>query len=394
MRFFLLPLALMASAHAELLAHFATTQGNITVLLQHEKAPLAVANFITLAQGTRSRIDQATGALTIKPLYTGERFFRVINGDSGNTDFKIAQTGSGTGTNSGGPGYTFRDEFHPSLTHASYVLSMANSGPNSNGSQIFFTGNTPIPHLDNVHTIFGLVPEPSSRATVDAILAAGNNGTTITGVTFSRTDPAALAFDEHAQRLPVCLPAGGHLTVDRGIEARYQLAGPQPAGSIIQGYRSTDLVDWSRLRESYQEAGASGTDFITLDDATLSAAFYHLSVTIYPDTLGPASTANRTLEIKLVGETQMFTFQFNATGTGGTAKYSEHSAASTIIGVGFDPGPYGATWIIETGNYPPLRVAAGFNSEVGSIIFGSGRLDQYQNGTWFPFSSGPLELRK
>ena len=136
---FILLIAAACPLHAALLAHFQTTQGAVTAELQYTKAPQAVANFITLSQGTRKRLNVATGVVTNAPFYIGEKFFRVIN----DSTFKIAQTGSGNGTNAGGgPGYTFRDEFDPTLTHVPYVLSMANSGPNSNGSQIFFTGNT------------------------------------------------------------------------------------------------------------------------------------------------------------------------------------------------------------------------------------------------------------
>ena len=190
-RFVVTLVALISPLQAELLAHFQTSLGNVVVELQHQKAPQAVANFITMAEATRTRIHPITGAVIRSPLYIGEKFFRVVN----DANFKIAQTGSGTGTNSGGPGFTFRDEFDPTLTHVPYVLSMANSGPNTNGSQIFFTGNSSPHHLDNVHTIFGLIPDPASRTVIDAIIAAGSGGSTITGLTFSRTDAAAVAFN-------------------------------------------------------------------------------------------------------------------------------------------------------------------------------------------------------
>jgi peptidyl-prolyl cis-trans isomerase A (cyclophilin A) len=100
---------LVLPAAAQITATFQTSRGNVLVTLQYDKTPKAVANFITLAQGTRSSYDSATGAVRPKRFYAGETFHRVLNGLGGNPDFKIAQTGTGNATspeNTGaGPGY-------------------------------------------------------------------------------------------------------------------------------------------------------------------------------------------------------------------------------------------------------------------------------------------------
>ena len=118
-------------------ANFETSMGNFTIELFEQQAPKTVENFVKLAA---------------KNFYDGVIFHRVIDG------FMI-QGGDPTGTGRGGPGYQFADEFHPQLKHNSEgVLSMANAGPNTNGSQFFIT-LTATPHLDGKHAVFGKVVE-------------------------------------------------------------------------------------------------------------------------------------------------------------------------------------------------------------------------------------------
>src|SRR5881296_2390130 len=126
----------------EIYAAFDTTEGAFKVKLFADLVPNTVNNFVSLADGTK----------TGKPFYDGTIFHRVI------PDFMI-QGGDPQGTGRGGPGYQFADEFHPTLKHTSEgILSMANAGPNTNGSQFFITLG-PTPHLDNRHSVFGKVVE-------------------------------------------------------------------------------------------------------------------------------------------------------------------------------------------------------------------------------------------
>jgi len=127
-----------------------TNLGDMDVLLFEEEAPKTVANFVGLATGKRAYKDAETGETSHEPYYDGLIFHRIISG------FMI-QGGDPTGTGRGGPGYQFADEFHPALRHnGAGVLSMANSGVNSNGSQFFITLG-PTPHLDQRHSVFGKV---------------------------------------------------------------------------------------------------------------------------------------------------------------------------------------------------------------------------------------------
>ena len=131
-------------------AHFDTTEGAFTVRLFDKEAPKTVENFVGLAEGTKEWTDPQTREKKKAPYYDGVNFHRIIAG------FMI-QGGDRLGTGTGGPGYTFGDEFHPTRRHAGAgILSMANAGPNTNGSQFFITLG-PTPHLDNRHTVFGEV---------------------------------------------------------------------------------------------------------------------------------------------------------------------------------------------------------------------------------------------
>jgi peptidyl-prolyl cis-trans isomerase A (cyclophilin A) len=126
----------------ETFALFDTTEGNFKIKLFADKAPKTVENFVSLAEGTK----------TGKPFYDGIIFHRVI------PDFMI-QGGCPEGSGRGGPGYKFADEFHPDLKHSKKgILSMANAGPNTNGSQFFITV-AQTSFLDNKHAVFGEVVE-------------------------------------------------------------------------------------------------------------------------------------------------------------------------------------------------------------------------------------------
>ena len=133
-------------------AQFVTSEGPFTVRLFDQEAPKTVENFVGLAEGTKEWTDPRTNKKVSTPYYDGVIFHRVING------FMI-QSGDPLGQGIGGPGYRFKDEFHPSLRHnKAGILSMANSGPNTSGGQFFITlGSTP--HLDDRHSVFGEVVE-------------------------------------------------------------------------------------------------------------------------------------------------------------------------------------------------------------------------------------------
>jgi peptidyl-prolyl cis-trans isomerase A (cyclophilin A) len=135
-----------------LYAHFTTSEGTFTARLFDDEVPNTVANFTGLAEGSKEWTDPRTGSKTNARYLDGTVFHRVIEG------FMI-QGGDPLGQGTGGPGYTFADEFSPKLRHdKAGVLSMANRGPNTNGGQFFIT-LAPTSWLDNKHTVFGEIVE-------------------------------------------------------------------------------------------------------------------------------------------------------------------------------------------------------------------------------------------
>ena len=166
-------------------ADFVTSEGNFTIRLFDTEVPNTVANFVGLAEGSKEWVDPRTNQTSNSPYYDGIIFHRVIDG------FMI-QGGDPLGQGVGGPGYEFADEFHPRLRHdKAGILSMANRGPNTNGSQFFITLG-PTPHLDNRHAVFGEV-----TTGMDIVRRIGSTPTgrqdrpvkdiTITSITITRT---------------------------------------------------------------------------------------------------------------------------------------------------------------------------------------------------------------
>ena len=161
-----------------LYAKFFTSKGEILCLLEYEKTPLTVANFVGLTEGTK---ELGGGSKSGTRFYDGLTFHRVI------PDFMI-QAGCPLGTGTGGPGYTFPDEIDPTLKHdGPGILSMANAGPGTNGSQFFIT-HVPTPWLDGKHTVFGYVI--SGQSVVDAIA----QGDVIESIEIIRVGQEAEAF--------------------------------------------------------------------------------------------------------------------------------------------------------------------------------------------------------
>jgi peptidyl-prolyl cis-trans isomerase A (cyclophilin A) len=173
---------------AKLTATLHTTAGDIVVTLFPDQAPVTVQNFVSLAEGSKEWQNPATGRKSNEPLYDGTVFHRVIDG------FMI-QGGDPLGSGRGGPGYQFKDEFHPDLRFdRPYLLAMANAGPGTNGSQFFVTVG-PTPHLNRRHTIFGEVADADSRAVIDQISKTPTDHSdrpredvTITSVEITRAD--------------------------------------------------------------------------------------------------------------------------------------------------------------------------------------------------------------
>ena len=305
-------LAILSQAQAALEADIVTSRGTVTVQLEYVKTPKAVANFITLAQGSRAWVDSRNGAVKQEPFFAGLSFHAVENtGDS-----KLAWSGSRTGNGTDDPGYTFQDEFDASLDHDPYVIAMASNGPNTNGSRFYLTGNLEMAGRNNRNVVFGKIPSAGSRTVVDQILSAGAGATTITSIAIRRTDPAAIAFDPTAVGLPVVSPLSPALIVERNWSTN--IIYPRTAATVLRAYSSTDLQAWGPHFRSFVGLGDSFPAPIqTIDNAAAQRRFYHFSLTTYPAAGGAATFASRIFTVEAEGFGEIV-YEFNAEGNGGS----------------------------------------------------------------------------
>ncbi|MBN2163018.1 MAG: peptidylprolyl isomerase [Pontiellaceae bacterium] len=282
-----------ATSRAELAdglyAALETSMGGITCLLDYAEAPLTCANFVGLAEGTQHWID-SNGSIQTNSLYSGCIFHRVID------DFMI-QGGDPLGTGTGGPGYKFPDEFSTNLTHHSAgILSMANSGEDSNGSQFFIT-LAPTAWLDNVHSVFGeVVSGMNVVSNIGAVAVDANDrpesNVVIQAVLILRVGADAQSFDPSVQPLPEV----GALQLD--IEANATgIVAKAESGSQCENliYQSTNLSSWASYDSDYQSI-ASGDWRVSLPSGDVlgffrgARIFYPQKVTFFNDLSGRVFT--------------------------------------------------------------------------------------------------------
>lgn len=329
-------------------AEFHTSMGSYTCRLEYALAPKTCANFIGLATGTQSWLDIPTGITKTNPFYAGTTFHRVIGGF-------MNQGGSRNALGTDGPGYQFVDEFSPSLRHDSFgVLSMANSGPDSNGSQYFITVS-PQPSLNDVHSVFGKLYGGSNVVYAINQVATGANNKPLTNVTVNsiiirRVGAAAVAFDIATNGLPVVTNLNVKIS-KVGANARLSFTNQINVENTL--YQSATMSSWAASSLGFETSAAGVTNAIHLP-ASSPQRFFKMAQVKYSSTLfPPRSIAGRTLTI-------VFT-----NGASGTLVATVNSSGS--------------------GNYT-------YNSSPGTIFFSSYFQDAF-NGKVFPIGfSAPLDL--
>lgn len=355
----------LAAQTEGIFADFKTSMGSFTCRLDYAIAPKAVANFIGLATGQRGWIDQKTGLVRTNPFYDGLTFHRVIK------NF-MNQGGSPNGQGTDGPGYAFTDEFSPAARHdGPGVLSMANSGTDSNGGQFFITA-VATPHLNDVHTVFGRVV-----GGLDVVLAINGVATlndkpktnvVTETVTIRRVGAAAQGFDINAQGLPTVSNPAFSATV-QGTNANLLIGrGPRVDTKL---FTSTNLTTWTvqNFGLTLEEPMVGG---ITVA-ATNSSAFFRIAQARYAEpTLAPPSISGRTVTLQFSGNVGTITLQPNASG-GGTYTYAATTTTSgTIRSYTWAQEPYvGRIWPIEYSNLVPMTLRLNFENANGGTFTGT-----------------------
>ena len=344
-------------------ADFITSKGSFTCRLYYTIAPKAVANFIGLATGTRSWIDEPTGMVRAHSFHNGLTFHRVIKG------FMI-QGGSPNGLGTDGPGYSFPDEFSPSLRHdGPGVLSMANSGPNSNGGQFFVTVAATA-WLNDVHTIFGRVT--SGQDIVDSIsVVSVDSGTkpltsvVLQSIQIRRVGAAAQSFDIQAQGLPVVtsepmrISAGGAMTTLAFTNRLYAENFLSLSSNLTAWTGSSLGIDVAAPASNSVQQAMSG-----------SAQFYSLSRIQYPSsTFAPRGLQSRTLALTFDNGLPALKIVFDAA-SGGT--YVFGADPGTITSYTWSQEVYrGRLWPIYYSGLVPMTLRLDFTGDLAGKFSGT-----------------------
>lgn len=326
-----------------LYATLQTTMGEICLELDYLRTPMTTANFIALIEGERAWVDPRNGRVVTNRYYDNILFHRVI------TNFMI-QAGSPQATGSDGPGYVFADEFHHELRHnAPGTLSMANSGPQSNGGQFFITV-TNTPWLDDKHTVFGSVAEGMDVVYAITGVETGANSRplvdiVITQAFVSRIGPAAQSFNVHHPALPEVSAVDVALALTTGPVASVSANARQQA--VL--FSSTNLHAWSRFRDRYQVDGA--TNWTVVLPATNSPGFITGHRVSYPaDTNTPSDITGAALTLTF--PVNIFLIQPLA-GSSGTCQINS-GASSPVTYWAWDRRPLQGALTVQSLNYVPL----------------------------------------
>jgi peptidyl-prolyl cis-trans isomerase A (cyclophilin A) len=360
-------------------ADFTTSLGSFTCQLSYSNSPAAVANFIGLVTGERPWLDLPTGEMRTTPFYNGLTFHRVIAGF-------MNQGGSPNGQGSDGPGYTFADQFNPLLTFGTpWILAMANSGPDSNGSQ-FFTTVAPYTSGNNSYVIFGRVVSGTNVVAAINKVATDSNDKPLTNVviqqvTIRRVGAAAEAFDINAQALPIVTNTPLNLapsTSSLSVTFSNRLYADN------RWYSSTNLSEWTSNSLGIEISTPATNSLQVATDAPQK--FFRLAQILYPSsTFAPKNVLGRTLTMVFTGVgTNTIVFDTNG---GGTYNFTSVGSGSVTNYI-WSQDPYrGLLWPIQYSGLNEMTLSLNFSSSTNGSFSGT----VYSS---FPFSvSGAFKLK-
>ncbi len=312
-------------------AEFNTSLGSYTCRLEYVLAPKACANFIGLATGQRAWLDLPRGVVRTNPFYNGTTFHRVIAGF-------MNQGGSPNGLGTDGPGYSFEDEFSPSLRHDGFgVLSMANSGPDSNGSQYFITVSAQ-PGLNDVHSVFGRLQGGSNVVYAINHVVTGASDKPLTnvvveGINIRRIGGAAQAFDINAQGLPLVTNLKLQIAKD-GANISLSFSNRVYADNRL--YVSSDLTSWTGTELGIEITAPVSNSLAR--GAGAASQFFRMAQVQYPtSTFAPRNLYDRVLTLNFSGGGGTFTINFNSAGGG---NYTWTQGASGTLSYAWQQSPY------------------------------------------------------
>lgn len=294
-------------------AVFVTGMGGFTCRLEHVRAPRTTANFVGLAEGSNAWVHLNTGQDMRAPFFNGGIFHRVVS------NFVIQGGGQQVGSSFGGPGYSFRDEFHPELRHdTTGILAMANSGPNSQGSQFYIT-LTSFASGDDKYSIFGRVLDGMEvvQAIGNVTLDSGSRplvDVVLSNVTILRVGTEARQFDTSAYGLPrvggttvgIKRTSGCFVTFDQDTNCSYHFV------------YSSNLVSWSRAELGFDtNAVPSAVLDVTVISTSCPMYFFSLAQVSHPAPIyTPMSANNRSFHMTFTsGSTLDHWMGNNGTGT-------------------------------------------------------------------------------
>lgn len=321
--------------------------GEFHCSLDYEKAPRTVANFVGLAEGSRSWVDFRKAGARRSPFYDGLTIHRVVPGF-------VVQAGSPDGTGSDGPGYTFKDEFHSQLRHsAAGVLSMANGGLHSNGSQFFVT-LAATSNLDDLHSVFGKTVAASDLTVVQSI----QQGDIIDSVAITRNGAVAQAFDVNAQGLPTVEYAAASIAeTQTGFELSYH---QNDSAQYFAGHTS-DLTNWTRFTDTefhFTPPSQSPRDVSAITSGN-SIQFFSVTRVQYPDDLiTPAVGAGQRIALT---SPQGYSFTFDLA-TANTGSYQTSVAPQSTFQI------HSYRWVREAYRGQLVAVISGLRFSNGESV--------------------------